>query len=761
MAPKILIATSIRSLGELIQQALQETGDYQAELVDSGKQALEIAPKKKFALAIVDFGSIIDPAEIVRQLRETISGLHIVAMPFMDDPQPSDVETELVDAWLSMPFYLPNLFETLEEIIDETQVESDTPANAEQSPSHAVAPKKNATIQPAPEWLQDVNRVAQHLTRLSLESTAQAALITRGNQLWAYAGQLPQNAAEELARSVGHIWAHDDGGNDLARFIRLDAVNRDYMLYATSLGGDYVLAMAFETEMSFTEMRVHAGDLAQKLSHPPETGPQRIQTSTEVVPVSNPPTSEDAYEDLPQIPSDWRPDQDVAEGRQAFFEELLTSMDIPNPDGITDSTEVAIEDSSETIIDDAIKAGIEAVEQIAINDKTNQNVADDIVIDKAIEAGIEAINQTQISDEISIDQDIETDNLIDIEDEFRQDINDEIATDQGIETDNLIKNTEDENMIDKAIEAGIEAIKQTQIDDHVHQNIDDEIAIDEGSETDHPIDIEEEIRENTADEIEIDEGIEPSIEDMQPVDIDDEIYKGTKDAYETEDDANESAGDVIDEEMPPFPLPDIAIPADYNWQEFNESALEMHNQEDTTPVPISPIQFDEPEIPPESLAETRPTAVDETVIIQRPVTRLPSGELEYSHQGFHKLTYACVLVPRLPRHHLVGDIATLLNQWAEEISLSYGWRLEHLAIRPDYLHWIAVLPPNSSPGLMVHDMQQETSQRIFVEFPRLERENPSGEFWASGYLIVNGRDPFSRDMVHEFIDNVRAHQGAQ
>jgi REP element-mobilizing transposase RayT/DNA-binding response OmpR family regulator len=661
MAPKILIATSIRSLGELIQQALQETGDYQTELVDSGKLALEIAPKKKFALAIVDFGSIIDPSEIVRQLREMNSGLHIVAMPFMDDPKPSDVEPELIDAWLSMPFYLPNLLETLEEIIDKTQVESDTHINAEPSPSHSVAPQKNSSIQPAPEWLQDVNRVAQHLTRLSLGSTAQAALITRGNQLWAYAGQLPQNAAEELARSVGHIWAHDDGGNDLARFIRLDAVNRDYMLYATSLGGDYVLAMAFETEMSFTEMRVHAGDLAQKLSHPPETGPQHLQTTKEAVPVTNPTPSEDAYEDLPQIPSDWRPDQDVAEGRQAFFEELLTSMDVPHPDGITDSTEVAIDD----------------------------------------------------------------------------------------------------------------AIQQIQINAEVHENIDDEINADQGFEADNLIDIEDKNRESTADEIEIDKGIEAGIESIQQIAINDDKHESTEGANEIEDDTNKSTGDAIDAEMPPFPLPDIGIPANYSWQEFHNSALDMDDKGDTTPVSISPIpinpaavtpapiQFEEPEIPPESLAETRPTAVDETVIIQKPVTRIPAGELEYSHQGLYKLTYACVLVPRLPRHHLVGDIATFLNQWAEEISLSFGWRLEHLALRPDYLHWIAVLPPNSSPGLMVHNMQQETSQRIFAAFSRLERENPSGEFWASGYLIVNGRDPFSRDMVHEFIDNVRAHQGAQ
>jgi len=38
-----------------------------------------------------------------------------------------------------------------------------------------------------PPWLSDVTRAAQHLTRLTLGSSAQAALITRNDQLWAYA----------------------------------------------------------------------------------------------------------------------------------------------------------------------------------------------------------------------------------------------------------------------------------------------------------------------------------------------------------------------------------------------------------------------------------------------------------------------------------------------------------------------------------------------------------------------------------------------
>ena len=107
--------------------------------------------------------------------------------------------------------------------------------------------KSPAMRLPEPEtqelpWLQDVTKAAQHLTRLTLESSAQAALITRKDSLWAYAGQLSQNAAKELAVTVTRHW---DGqkGSDLLRFVRLEATKAEHMLYATRLADEVVLAL--------------------------------------------------------------------------------------------------------------------------------------------------------------------------------------------------------------------------------------------------------------------------------------------------------------------------------------------------------------------------------------------------------------------------------------------------------------------------------------------------------------------------------------
>jgi hypothetical protein len=71
---------------------------------------------------------------------------------------------------------------------------------------------------------------------------------------WAYAGQLSQGAAKELALAVTRHW---DGqkGSDLLRFVRLEATKAEHMLYATRLADDVVLALVFDAETPFNTIK--------------------------------------------------------------------------------------------------------------------------------------------------------------------------------------------------------------------------------------------------------------------------------------------------------------------------------------------------------------------------------------------------------------------------------------------------------------------------------------------------------------------------
>ena len=134
--------------------------------------------------------------------------------------------------------------------------------------------------------------------------------------------------------------------------------------------------------------------------------------------------------------------------------------------------------------------------------------------------------------------------------------------------------------------------------------------------------------------------------------------------------------------------------------------------------------------------------------------------IDTSTTGSYDLTYACLLVPRFSNHHLTGDIAERLSEWMPNICIAFGWRLEHLSVRPDYLQWVINVPPTTSPGYLMRIMRKQTSDQIFDDFPRQRKENPSGDFWAPGYLIMGGSQPHPSSLVKDYIKRTRERQGS-
>ncbi|CAG0978707.1 hypothetical protein ANAEL_01612 [Anaerolineales bacterium] len=145
-----------------------------------------------------------------------------------------------------------------------------------------------------------------------------------------------------------------------------------------------------------------------------------------------------------------------------------------------------------------------------------------------------------------------------------------------------------------------------------------------------------------------------------------------------------------------------------------------------------------------------PTTEAERKLVVEPITA-----------GLYHLTYACLLVPRFASHYITGDLADRIGEWIPNICIAFGWRLEFLAVRPEYLQWVVNVQPNTSPGYLMRIMRQQTSEKIFSEFPRMKKENPSGDFWAPGYLIMGGTQPHPQQLVRDYIRQTRQRQGQQ
>jgi REP element-mobilizing transposase RayT len=200
------------------------------------------------------------------------------------------------------------------------------------------------------------------------------------------------------------------------------------------------------------------------------------------------------------------------------------------------------------------------------------------------------------------------------------------------------------------------------------------------------------------------------------------------------------------ETSPAVPVNELLVSNNEETVEHVVQDLDATMPSKSRPRPETPIRRPMPG----ELDETRPHSITEV-----------AGRmmLEPIAPGLYNLTYACLLVPRFSSHYLTGDISDRISEWLPQICIAFGWRLEYLAVRPEYLQWVVNVPPATSPGYLMRIMRQQTSEKIFLEFSRLKKENPSGDFWAPGYLIMGGTQPHPPQLVKDYIKQTRTRQG--
>jgi REP element-mobilizing transposase RayT len=170
---------------------------------------------------------------------------------------------------------------------------------------------------------------------------------------------------------------------------------------------------------------------------------------------------------------------------------------------------------------------------------------------------------------------------------------------------------------------------------------------------------------------------------------------------------------------------------------------------------------------PEDLAVTRKQTVKDPSLMETRRQNVAESVTQVAHRillepaspAMANLAYACLLVPRFDTHHLIGDAADRLNSWVPQVCIAFGWRLEYIAVRPDYLQWVLRVPPSTAPGYIMRIIRQQTSEKLFADFPRYAKDNPSKDFWAPGYLIMGSSEPHPQKLVRDFIRSTRERQG--
>lgn len=101
------------------------------------------------------------------------------------------------------------------------------------------------------------------------------------------------------------------------------------------------------------------------------------------------------------------------------------------------------------------------------------------------------------------------------------------------------------------------------------------------------------------------------------------------------------------------------------------------------------------------------------------------------------------LVPKLDENYLLGELPHQLRRWLPAICKTYGWQLDFLSVRPDYLKWTLGDFPESLIREMLRIVRQATSNQIFRVFPNLQQGVLPHDFWSPGYLVDTQNREFS------------------
>lgn len=188
-------------------------------------------------------------------------------------------------------------------------------------------------------------------------------------------------------------------------------------------------------------------------------------------------------------------------------------------------------------------------------------------------------------------------------------------------------------------------------------------------------------------------------------------------------------------------------------------------------APPAPAASEAPAPPEPTLSSSQPATAEslpaflpeEEDLAVNHATLLPDltsiQQIEPISTSFSQIFYTCVLIPRLPSHFLTGTLGEQVGQRVQQLCLAFGWRLEGIAVRPQYMQWSVQVNPSIAPASVIRVIRQRTSSFIFEHFPALAEENPSGDFWASGYLIVSGPQPPSPRLLRDYIEETRRRQG--
>src|SRR5512133_2079826 len=129
MLVPILVATPHIAFGELLRLSLEDSGQYHVRLVQSAREARKASSHATFHLAILDAALKDEPfTQLCVSLLQQQVGLRLMVVPPENNPNRAALGGLLPHGYLSRPFYLPDLLDTVSRLLADREKQMEAQA---------------------------------------------------------------------------------------------------------------------------------------------------------------------------------------------------------------------------------------------------------------------------------------------------------------------------------------------------------------------------------------------------------------------------------------------------------------------------------------------------------------------------------------------------------------------------------------------------------------------------------------------------------
>jgi DNA-binding NarL/FixJ family response regulator/REP element-mobilizing transposase RayT len=283
----VMVITPSPYMTKKIQKALEDIGGYNVITSSSPAVALEFAQKSTINTCILDvFHPEFPVLAVVKELKIKQPKMRLVLV--LTDPNfTHEAIPEIIpDGLLPRSFNFEQFTAALGVLSQESSVVD--PSNLQSDQTIQVSSFEQAPQSFHPHHFSQFSRSAdftnihQRLSSLSIDITALAIIIIRRKHLLSYRSKLPYPAIQEIVDLInsysptstknlqkeinpGH---HKTGSGDMVRFIQLELIQGKLLLYSIALTREMLLAVVFEPDTHFSDVRRNTIQIERELLEP-------------------------------------------------------------------------------------------------------------------------------------------------------------------------------------------------------------------------------------------------------------------------------------------------------------------------------------------------------------------------------------------------------------------------------------------------------------------------------------------------------------